>query len=183
MPIRIIDTPFDGLVLLESKRFADDRGFFTELYKQSVFELVGLPTHFPQDNLSFSKKGVIRGLHFQKPPYGQGKLVTVLQGEALDVVVDIRRNSQTFGKVFSVILNEVNCRLMFVPEGFAHGFSVLSDTCVFHYKCTNEFNAESDGGIRWNDPALDINWKVDQPIVSAKDQLLPLFNEWQSPFP
>lgn len=185
MPYDALPAPIEGLVILEPKIFEDERGFFTELFKASDFEALGLPAAFPQDNLSFSRRGVLRGLHFQRPPHAQGKLVTVLAGEALDVAVDLRASSPTFGQWFSVLLNDWNRRLFYVPPGFAHGFAVLSETCLFHYKCTDVYDRETEGGLLWNDPTLNVDWQVDNPLVSEKDRQLPLFdpNPTHSPFP
>lgn len=166
-------TPFEGLLIIEPKVWHDDRGYFYETFQLSeLTESIG-KYDFVQDNLSFSKKNVVRGLHYQINPYAQGKLVTVLKGKVLDVVVDIRKSEPTFGKTFSVELSDENHLLFFVPPGFAHGFSCLSDDCLFHYKCTAYFHKSSERGIRWNDPVLNIDWGVDNPTVSGKDQLLP----------
>lgn len=176
-----IDT-FQGVYVIKPKVFSDPRGFFMELFKAPDFHNHLSEITFVQDNLSFSRKHVLRGLHFQKPPYTQAKLVTVLQGEALDVIVDLRKSQPTYGKHFQIHLKAEEPILLFVPEGFAHGFVVLSDTCLFYYKCSRIYHAPSDGGIRWNSPELGIDWEVSNPLVSEKDNALPLFSEFQSPF-
>lgn len=164
----------DGLFLLTPEVFHDSRGYFLETFNEARYAELGLSEHFVQDNLSFSKKGVLRGLHYQAPPFGQGKLVSVLSGKVLDVAVDIRFGSPTFGKYVSVELSEENHKQFFVPAGFAHGFVVLSDFALFAYKCTNVYSKEHDRGILWNDPALGIDWGIESPIVSEKDQSHPL---------
>lgn len=170
----IIRTPFEGLFEIRAKKYPDERGWFREFYS-ARFEksLVTLPI-FVQDNLSFSKKGVVRGLHLQLAPYSQAKLVSVLQGRVLDVVVDVRPESQTFGKTFQLELSGEDQNSLFVPEGFAHGFSALEDS-LFMYKCSSFYEPKAETGIRWNDPDLHIDWKVEAPIVSPKDQQLPSF--------
>ena len=168
-------TEIEGLTIITPDLFKDDRGIFMETFHRDVFEKNGLPTHFAQDNLSVSKKHVLRGLHFQKPPYAQGKLVNVVRGAALDVAVDLRKNSPTFGKWKSVLLTEDNRLIFWIPEGFAHGFVALEDNTVFQYKCTNVYCKESEGSIRWNDPDLNIDWGVSNPILSEKDAATPLF--------
>jgi dTDP-4-dehydrorhamnose 3,5-epimerase len=165
----------DGLLLLTPEVFHDSRGYFLETFEEKRYQkALGLSEHFVQDNLSFSKKGVLRGLHYQAPPFGQGKLVSVLSGKVLDVAADIRFGSPTFGKYVSVELSEENHKQFFVPVGFAHGFVVLSDSALFAYKCTNVYSKEHDRGILWNDPTLNIDWKIENPIVSEKDQSHPL---------
>ncbi|MFZ6009987.1 MAG: dTDP-4-dehydrorhamnose 3,5-epimerase, partial [Bacteroidota bacterium] len=156
--------------------FHDERGWFFEFYKEETFRQAGISTHFVQENQSFSKKGVVRGLHFQRAPHAQAKLVTVISGKVLDVVVDIREGSKTFGQVYYCLLEAEKRNMLMVPEGFAHGFVALEDT-IFFYKCSNLYNREAESGIVWNDPELNINWAVNDPIVSAKDQQLPTFAE------
>jgi dTDP-4-dehydrorhamnose 3,5-epimerase len=170
------ETGFEGLVELVPNLFADDRGWFYEFFNEKTFRDIGVPTRFVQENTSYSKKGVIRGLHFQNPPHAQGKLVTVHSGKVLDVVVDLRKNSKTFGKTFSCILDDKRRNFLMVPEGFAHGFAALEDT-IFYYKCTSFYNKQSESGIVWNDPSLKIEWPFDNPIVSEKDRVLPTFDE------
>lgn len=183
MGFRKHETSLVDLFIIKPDLFGDDRGFFTELYNQKTFEDLGLGhLNFLQDNLSFSTKGTLRGLHFQTPPYSQGKLVTALEGSVLDVAVDLRKNSPSFGKVFSMELNSNELTMLFIPPGFAHGFQVLSDTCLFFYKCTNTYNKDSEGGIAWDDPALNIPWRDIEPVVSEKDQCHPVFSSYESPF-
>ncbi len=169
--MEIRKTGIEGLIEIFPRIFKDERGFFLETYSQLAFANAGLNMPFVQDNQSFSKKGVVRGLHFQNAPFAQGKLVRVISGKALDVAVDIRPGSPTFGKWESFLLDPEKCNMVYVPEGFAHGFSVLED-CVFSYKCTNVYDKASESGILWNDPDLKIDWQVADPIVSDKDQQL-----------
>lgn len=167
----------DGLFIIEPRVFADDRGYFFESYNKKEFEENSIFIDFVQDNKSHSIKNVIRGLHFQKPPFAQDKLVTVNQGEVIDVAVDLRPDSPTFGQHESVNLSGENKKMFLIPKGFAHGFIALSDTVDFQYKCSNFYNKESEGGIVWNDPDLNILWNVSNPIVSDKDQILPKLSE------
>jgi dTDP-4-dehydrorhamnose 3,5-epimerase len=180
MQIQKID--MEGPILIKPQVFEDDRGYFFEPYNLKKFENIGINETFVQDNQSFSNKGTIRGLHFQAPPYAQGKLVRVITGAVLDVVVDIRKKSPTYGHTFSVELNAANKMMLWVPIGFAHGFSTLQDHTIFQYKCTGFYNKESEGGLRWDDPDLNINWGVDSAILSDKDKLLPLLSAFNSPF-
>jgi dTDP-4-dehydrorhamnose 3,5-epimerase len=172
--MQIRETKIAGLVEIFPRVFSDDRGVFFESFNKQAFEKHGLPVDFVQDNQSFSKKGVVRGLHFQKAPYAQGKLVRVISGRVLDVAVDIRPGSPTFGKYEIFELRSDINNFAYVPEGFAHGFVALEDT-IFSYKCTNIYNKESESGILWNDPDLGIDWGVTDPIVSEKDEILPTF--------
>ena len=165
-------TKIEGLIELFPRIFKDDRGFFLETYSVKAFKELGLDYSFIQDNQSFSKKGVVRGLHFQNAPFAQGKLVRVVSGKALDIAVDIRPNSPTFGQWESFLLDAELSNMVYVPEGFAHGFSVLED-CVFSYKCTNVYDKASESGLLWNDPELKIDWQVSNPNVSEKDAILP----------
>jgi len=174
--MQIRETSIEGLVEIFPRVFKDDRGLFFESYNEGSFEKMGLPTNFVQDNQSFSIKGVVRGLHFQKAPFAQGKLVRVISGRVLDVAVDIRPESPTFGKYELFELRSDINNMAYVPEGFAHGFVALEDS-VFSYKCTNVYNKESESGILWNDPELGIDWGVENPIVSEKDIILPTFRE------
>jgi dTDP-4-dehydrorhamnose 3,5-epimerase len=174
--MQLKETGFDGLVELTPDIYPDDRGWFYELYKETTLKELGIERKFPQENLSFSKKGVIRGLHFQQAPFAQAKLATVISGSVLDAVVDIRKGSKTFGEVYLCQLDSVRRNMLMVPEGFAHGFAALEDS-IFYYKCSNVFNKQSESGIVWNDPQLNINWPVAEPIVSAKDKLLPTFEK------
>ena len=177
--MQIIPTSIEGLIELQPKIFADDRGFFFESFNDKVFDQLGLPTSFLQDNQSFSKKGVIRGLHLQLPPYSQGKLVKVMTGKVMDVVVDLRPGSATFGKHEKVLLTADKNNLLWVPEGFAHGFVALEDS-IFYYKCTNNYHKQAESGIRWDDPELNIDWGIDHPLISDKDLELPGFQEFIS---
>lgn len=177
------ECPIEGLYVIKPDVFGDKRGFFTELFNQKGFDDIGLGhLKFVQDNLSYSSKGIIRGLHYQADPHAQGKLVTVLQGRVLDVAVDIRKSSPTYGEHFSIELDADDITLFYIPPGFAHGFQVLSDTCLFSYKCTNLYNKASEGGLLWNDPALGIEWGDIEPSVSGKDQILPGLAGLVSPF-
>ena len=173
----IKETGIQGLVEIIPTVFPDNRGWFFEFYKQDVLRDHGIPTYFPQENISCSKKGVIRGLHFQRPPYQQGKLVSVIKGRVLDVALDLRRDSATFGQLYYCELDGDRHNMLMVPEGFAHGFASLEDDTVFYYKCTNVYSKQHEAGIVWNDPELKINWQVTDPIVSDKDMQLPKFSE------
>lgn len=172
------ETPFKGLIELEPRVFEDERGFFFESFHEEHLKEIGIGKPFVQDNQSFSTKGVLRGLHLQKAPYAQGKLVRVISGKVLDVVVDLRKNSATFGEHYKVVLDAKRHNMLYIPEGFAHGFVTLEDA-MFFYKCTNFYNKDSETGIIWNDPALNIDWMLEKPIVSAKDQELPSFDEFK----
>lgn len=174
-------TPLEGVWVIEPAVFADDRGFFLESYHKQKFAEHGITEEFVQDNHSFSKKNVVRGLHFQHPPYAQSKLVRVIQGEVFDVAVDIRPHSPTFGKWFGVHLSAENKKMLYIPVGFAHGFCVVSETADFTYKCGAPYNQQADGGIFWNDPAIGIEWPVtpDSAILSEKDIQLPKLSELQ----
>jgi dTDP-4-dehydrorhamnose 3,5-epimerase len=172
--MQLRETSIPGLVEIIPRIFKDDRGVFFESYNAAWFAEKGLPTNFVQDNQSFSIKGVVRGLHFQNAPYAQGKLVRVISGSVMDVVVDVRPDSPTFGKHETFILKSDLNNMVYVPEGFAHGFVALEDS-VFSYKCTNLYHKESESGILWNDSDLGIDWGVENPIVSEKDMILPTF--------
>ena len=171
--MEVIKTEIDGVVIIEPRIFKDDRGYFYESFSQREFEEKVCHTTFVQDNQSKSSYGVLRGLHFQKPPYCQSKLVRCIKGAVLDVAVDIRKGSPTFGKYVAVELSEDNHRQFFVPRGFAHGFAVLTPEAVFQYKCDNFYNKESEGSVAWNDPQLAIDWRIpaDKVILSEKDKL------------
>lgn len=171
--MEVIKTEIDGVVIIEPRIFRDERGYFYESFSQREFEEKVCKTIFVQDNQSKSSYGVLRGLHFQKPPYCQSKLVRCIKGAVLDVAVDIRKGSPTFGKYVAVELTEDNHRQFFVPRGFAHGFAVLSDEAVFQYKCDNFYNKESEGSVAWNDETLGIDWKIDaeKVVLSEKDKL------------
>ena len=170
--MEVIKTGIEGVVIIEPRIFKDDRGYFYESFSQREFEEKVCRTTFVQDNQSKSSYGVLRGLHFQKPPYAQSKLVRCIKGTVLDVAVDIRKGSPTFGKCVAVELSEDNHRQFFIPRGFAHGFAVLSDEAVFQYKCDNFYNKESEGAVAWDDPELCIDWKVpaDKVLLSEKDR-------------
>ncbi|HZG00909.1 MAG TPA: dTDP-4-dehydrorhamnose 3,5-epimerase [Chitinophagales bacterium] len=165
-------TDFPGLLVFEPKVLRDERGYFFESFNQRTFADAGIDTPFVQDNQSFSKKGTLRGLHYQLNPHAQAKLVRVIQGEVIDVVVDLRKGSPTFGKSYSIKLTDENQLQLYVPRGFAHGYSVLSDMALFFYKCDGYYSKESERGIMYNDPALKIDWGFDvsQAIVSDKDK-------------
>jgi dTDP-4-dehydrorhamnose 3,5-epimerase len=172
------DTPLPGIIIFEPAVFPDERGFFFESYNHRLFSTHGISNVFVQDNQSFSSFGVIRGLHYQREPHAQSKLVRVLLGRILDVVVDLRAGSPKFGESYSIELSSENKKQIFIPKGFAHGFSVLSETAEISYKCDAFYNKQSESGIRYNDPVLDINWQVpaDKMQVSEKDLMLPGFN-------
>lgn len=171
--MNIIKTEIEGLVIVEPRIFSDDRGYFYESFSQREFEEEVCRTTFVQDNQSMSSYGVVRGLHFQKPPFCQSKLVRCIKGAVLDVAVDIRKGSPTFGKYVAVELTEDNHRQFFVPRGFAHGFAVLSEVAVFQYKCDNYYNKESEGAIAWNDEQIAVDWRLPSKkvILSEKDKL------------
>jgi dTDP-4-dehydrorhamnose 3,5-epimerase len=173
MPFTFQKLAIPEVILIEPRAFEDDRGFFMETYKMPDFAAAGIKANFVQENQSRSVKGVLRGLHYQNPPYAQGKLVRALRGEVFDVAVDIRRGSPTWGKWVGVILSEENKRNLYVPEGFAHGFCVLSEVAEVLYKTTNIYSAESEAGIVWNDRDLRIEWPIKKPILSEKDSKLP----------
>ncbi len=178
-----LPTTIKDVIIIEPLVFQDERGAFFESFQQDKFnEFIGQKLTFVQENESISKKGVVRGLHFQKPPHAQGKLVRVIKGSVLDVAVDIRKDSLTYGKYISVVLTSENRRQLWVPEGFAHGFVALEDDTVFQYKCTNYYNKASEDALLWNDKTLAIDWKVDQPILSPKDEIAPAFDQFNSPF-
>ena len=173
-------TNIEGLLVLEPTVHKDDRGHFLELFNAKLFRDHGIDVEFVQDNLSLSKKGVIRGMHFQEAPYEQGKLVSVASGKVLDVVVDMRRDSTTFRKTYSIELSEEKNNMLWIPPGFAHGFEALTEDVVFVYKVTEYYNQSSEKGIRFNDPELKINWTTADPIVSKKDMTLPSLKEYLS---
>jgi dTDP-4-dehydrorhamnose 3,5-epimerase len=174
--MKITSGTLQGLVLIEPKVFGDARGFFMETWNLQKYQAAGIDAAFVQDNISVSRRGSLRGLHFQNPN-PQGKLVSVLQGEVLDVAVDLRVRSATFGKSEAVRLSGENKRQFYIPPGFAHGFAVLSETAMFHYKCTGFYSPKDEMTLRWNDPALGIEWPVHEPIVSDKDAKGLLLNE------
>lgn len=182
MPFEFNRLVVSDVILVIPKVFGDDRGFFLEFYKQSEFAAGGIPEHFVQDNHSRSVKGVLRGLHYQKDPTSQGKLVHCLGGRIFDVAVDIRKGSHTYGKWVSAELTGENHHILYVPPGFAHGFQVLSDSAEVLYKCTREYSPAEDRGIIWNDPSIAVRWPIDAPILSGKDSLLPLLKDADNNF-
>lgn len=182
--MNVIKTDIEGVVVIEPRVFDDARGYFFESYSKRRFDEVVRPIEFVQDNESMSTRGVIRGLHFQRPPFSQSKLVRCVRGAVLDVVIDIRRGSPTYGRHIAVELTGENRRQLFVPRGFAHGFAVLSDEAVFQYKCDNYYHPESEGGISIADHSLGIDWRIDpaEAILSEKDLRNPMFSDFESPF-
>jgi dTDP-4-dehydrorhamnose 3,5-epimerase len=180
--MEILDEPISGLLVLKPKVFADARGHFFESFRDDFFRNAGINAKFVQDNQSLSNKGIVRGLHFQKEPHAQGKLVRVVAGSVLDVAVDIRKSSPTYGKCFSIELSAVNFLSVYIPPGFAHGFATLQDETIFQYKCTDYYHPESEGGILWNSPGLNIDWGFEDPVISDKDGKHPEFAVFDSPF-
>ena len=182
--MKFIETKISDVIIIEPTVFGDTRGYFLESYNQKMFEEVVGKTSFVQDNESKSSKGVLRGLHFQKPPFEQAKLVRCVEGEVLDVAVDVRKNSKTYGKHVSVLLSGENKRQLFVPRGFAHGFLVLSNSATFAYKVDNTYAPEFDSGIRYDDTELEIDWglKAEEIQISEKDKKLTSFKDLDSPF-
>jgi dTDP-4-dehydrorhamnose 3,5-epimerase len=180
----LIKTEIEGLLIFEPRVFEDSRGYFFEAYNVDLFEQEGINIKFIQDNQSYSSYGVIRGLHYQLQPHGQVKLVRVIQGTIMDVAVDLRKGSPTYGKTFSLEMSAENKKQLLIPAGFAHGFSVLSPTATILYKCSALYNKESEAGIRFDDPDLNINWgvPVGNAIISEKDQALPLFKDCKNNF-
>ena len=177
------ETKLKGCFILEPKVFRDQRGYFIESFNKETFKrLTGITSNFVQDNESNSSKGVLRGLHFQNPPFAQAKLVSVIKGSVLDVAVDLRSNSTTYGMHYSVELNQNNHKLFFIPKGFAHGFVALEDDTIFSYKCSNFYNKDSEESLLWNDKDLAISWPIDNPIVSDKDAMAKSFNDFKSKF-
>jgi dTDP-4-dehydrorhamnose 3,5-epimerase len=180
--MELVSTGIDGLWVIKPKVFSDNRGYFLESYNKSLFEKNGLNLEFVQDNQSLSQANVLRGLHFQNPPFAQGKLVRVITGAVYDVAVDIRKNSATYGKFFGTELNEENKWMMYIPEGFAHGFLTLRDNTIFSYKCTNFYNKDSEDCIKWDDKTIGINWNVKNPVLSEKDHNGKPFATYSSEF-
>ncbi|MFN8323201.1 MAG: dTDP-4-dehydrorhamnose 3,5-epimerase [Chitinophagales bacterium] len=179
-----VETGFAGLKIFEPRVFADSRGYFFESFNKNTFTEAGITAEFVQDNESKSQRGVLRGLHYQVNPMAQSKLVRVIEGEVLDVVVDIRKGSATFGKHFDILLSAENKKQLFIPRGFAHGFVVLSDSCIFQYKCDNFYSKENEGGIIFNDALLNIDWRLpaNEVLVSDKDKTLPSFQNCTNNF-
>lgn len=178
--MNIEETHLLNVKLIKPKVFGDQRGHFLEAYRQDLFKKHGIDLEFVQDNISTSKKDTVRGLHYQLPPASQAKLIMVVHGRILDVAVDLRENSPTFGESFTTELSSENRHMLLVPTGFAHGFSVLSDEATIYYKCNDYYNKELERGVRWDDPKLNIDWKVSDPILSEKDQQQPLLEELDS---
>jgi dTDP-4-dehydrorhamnose 3,5-epimerase len=180
--MQVIETNIPGLLEIMPSVFGDDRGHFFESYNKEAFARIGVNHEFVQDNQSLSNTGVLRGLHFQNPPFAQGKLVRVIQGAVLDVVVDIRRGSPTYGKHHKVMLTGENKMMFWIPPGFAHGFLTLADQTIFSYKCTNLYNKESEGSVLWNDPEIGIDWNIENPLLSPKDIEATPLSELNSKF-
>lgn len=184
--MNISKTPIEDLLIIEPKVWQDNRGYFYESYNSKLFADAGINAEFVQDNQSFSQKGTLRGLHAQKAPFAQGKLVRVIQGSVLDVAVDIRKSSSTFGQHFSIELSGTNHRQLWVPPGFLHGFLTLEDNTIFTYKVSNYYDKDSEIGVIWNDAQLNINWSADvseeSMVFSQKDLVLPAFADFSSPF-
>lgn len=176
--MEILKTEIPGLLIVKPDVFTDPRGYFFESYNKEKFGKLGIDVNFVQDNESRSSKGVLRGLHFQRPPFEQGKLVRVVSGAVFDVAVDLRPESPTFGKWAGIELSGENKLMYWIPAGFAHGFLTLRDNTVFTYKCSGVYNKEAEASIIWNDPQLDINWQVDEPVLSEKDKNAPSFAEY-----
>ncbi|MFW5758661.1 MAG: dTDP-4-dehydrorhamnose 3,5-epimerase [Bacteroidota bacterium] len=180
--MKVKETAFKGLFIVEPSVFEDKRGYFFESYNKDLFKEHGLSGDFVQDNQSMSGAYVLRGLHFQLPPWQQGKLVRVMAGSVLDVVVDLRKQEPTFGQNFPIQLDAKQKKMLWIPPGFAHGFLTLEENTVFFYKCTQFYNKQSEDAILWNDPDLNIDWGVKDPLVSDKDRVAPLFKDFNSPF-
>ena len=180
--MQVQKTGFEGLLILQPKIFKDDRGAFQESWNATTFKQLGLPITFVQDNQSVSHKNVLRGLHFQHPPHAQGKLVRVTRGRALDVVVDLRKDSKTFKKHYKIELSDEKANMLWVPAGFAHGFVALENDTVFQYKCDALYNPQTEDCLLWNDLSLGIDWEVENPIISDKDQEGKIFTALKNPF-
>jgi len=180
--MKFINVEIEGLIIIEPNVFEDERGYFYESYNKDEFSRNGVKDFFVQDNQSLSQKGVLRGLHFQTPPFSQAKLIRVVQGSVLDLAVDLRKNSRSYGQHYAIELSSSNKKMFYIPEGFAHGFLTLQDNTIFSYKCSNVYNKESEDAILWNDKDLDINWGIDHPILSEKDEKAQAFNQYVTPF-
>ena len=180
--MQVQKTGFEGLLILQPKIFKDDRGAFQESWNATTFKQLGLPITFVQDNQSVSNKNVLRGLHFQYPPHVQGKLVRVTRGRALDVVVDLRKDSKTFKKHYKIELSDEKANMLWVPAGFAHGFVALENDTVFQYKCDALYNPKTEDCLLWNDLSLGIDWEIENPIISDKDQEGKIFTALKNPF-
>jgi len=168
--MEVINTDISGVLIISPSVFEDERGYFYESYNKALFEKSGITEEFIQDNQSKSNKGVLRGMHFQNPPYAQSKLVRVIKGSVLDVALDIRKNSPTYGKYISLIIDEYEKKMLYIPVGFAHGFLTLEDNTIFSYKCSNKYNKEAEDTLLWSDPNLNIAWNVTNPTISDKDK-------------
>lgn len=182
MNFKFTTNQFPSVVIIEPRQFRDERGYFSETYKHSTFKAGGIEDNFVQDNHSFSVRGVVRGLHFQVAPKAQAKLVRCIQGEIYDCIVDLRKSSPTFGKYFGINLSAENGLMLYVPAGFAHGFSTLSETAEVVYKVSEEYDQKCEFGLKFDDPQIGIDWKVKNPTVSPKDLVLPLFKDLQHTF-
>ncbi len=180
--MEIIASSIKGLLTIQPRVFSDDRGSFLETFSKKILADAGITEEFVQDNQSVSKADVLRGLHFQAPPFAQAKLVRVTRGSVIDIAVDIRKNSPTYGKHESVLLSAENNTMFYIPAGFAHGFVSLEDDTIFQYKCSSYYNKQSEGCLLWNDSDLGIDWRVKQPLLSAKDLEGSLFSTFASPF-
>lgn len=180
--MEIIQTSIPDVLIIKPSVFQDERGYFFESFHKNLIQAAGVSMDFVQDNESKSQKFVLRGLHFQVPPYAQGKLVRVIKGAATDVAVDIRKKSPFFGKWVSQLLSEENKLMLWIPPGFAHGFLALQDDTIFSYKCTAYYHHASERSLRWNDPQLNIDWGIQDPIISEKDRNAPLFIDFNNPF-
>ncbi len=180
--MKVDETPIEGLLIIQPDVYFDERGYFLETYNKEKWKELGINFDFLQDNQSQSSKGVLRGLHFQNPPYAQGKLVSVIAGAVIDIAVDLRRKSKTYGSYFAIELSEKNKTIFWIPPGFAHGFVSLQDNTIFSYKCTQVYNKQSEASIRWDDPDLAIDWEIQNPIISEKDRNAPFFKEYISMF-
>lgn len=180
--MKITQTELQGLLLIEPDVFRDERGYFCETYNEAKLSQLGFTQNFVQDNESKSSKGVLRGIHFQKPPFAQAKLVRVVSGSVIDFAVDLRKGSPTYGKYKAVKLDAEKKNMLYLPEGFGHAFVSLEDNTIFSYKCSNLYNKESESGILFSDPDLAIDWQIENPILSDKDKILPCFKDFDSPF-
>lgn len=176
------NTNIEGLFVIEPRVFEDKRGYFFESFNADKFSQLGISKTFVQDNQSLSQKGVLRGLHFQKPPFAQAKLVRVIKGSVLDIAVDIRSSSPTYGESFAVVLSEQNKKMLYIPEGFAHGFLTLENDTIFSYKCSDNYHPEVEDAILWSDKDLNIDWNIESPLISDKDKKAQTFSAFKSPF-
>mgnify|MGYP000960074123 FL=1 len=180
--MKVDETPIEGLLIIQPDVYFDERGYFLETYNKEKWKELGINFDFMQDNQSQSSEGVLRGLHFQNPPYAQGKLVSVIAGAVIDIAVDLRKKSKTYGSYFALELSEQNKTIFWIPPGFAHGFVSLQDNTIFSYKCTQVYNKQSEASIHWDDTDLAIDWKIQNPIISEKDRNAPFFKEYISMF-